>query len=126
MRFKYIKRLWCKWFGHKFEIYHAGCTYLDPVGEMAGYCNRCGRDTHGEYYVKEEKVMSKKYLVVMDGWNEFTVDVLWDVNIPNNPSSEEILEEWIMENYGYKKYEYYCLNDLNDLINYEIGAVKKH
>jgi hypothetical protein len=46
---KIIKRLWCKWFDHKWIIYHAGCTYLDHVGEMAGYCKRCGFDTHGEY-----------------------------------------------------------------------------
>jgi hypothetical protein len=45
---KYLRRLWCKWFDHKMEIYHAGCTYSNPVGEMAGYCTRCDFDTHAE------------------------------------------------------------------------------
>lgn len=48
---KYLKRLWCKWFGHKWSIYHADCTYSNPVGEMAGYCNRCELDTHATLQV---------------------------------------------------------------------------
>jgi hypothetical protein len=45
----WIKRMWCKRFGHNFTVYAANQDYYNPQGEMAGYCERCHFDTHGEY-----------------------------------------------------------------------------
>lgn len=64
---------------------------------------------------------SKKYLVnIENGEKVFTIDIWWSVNLPNNPSYDEILEGWMQDNYYYKSYEYHCLDELD---NYEAGAV---
>lgn len=45
---KWLKRLLCKWFGRKWELY----AYMPKGGyysydfEQAGHCKRCGEDTH--------------------------------------------------------------------------------
>ncbi|MFY0516509.1 hypothetical protein ACOMCU_01570 [Lysinibacillus sp. UGB7] len=63
----------------------------------------------------------KKYLVNLEeGEKVFIVDVWWSINLPNNPSFDEVLEEWMSENFGDKQYEYHCLDDLP---SYEAGAV---
>jgi len=46
---KWIKRLICKHKGHKWEIYAVSTGYWSYDIEQAGYCMRCGFDTHGEY-----------------------------------------------------------------------------
>lgn len=50
-----IKRLICKLFGHKWEYYMTesfkGALHSYDF-EQAGYCTRCGFDTHGKYEVK--------------------------------------------------------------------------
>lgn len=44
----YFKRLICKHKGHKFVAY-AYQYGMEPTDvEMAGYCTRCGYDTHKE------------------------------------------------------------------------------
>ena len=47
---KNIKRLICKLIGHKFVIYPkpTGLKYYSYDVEKAGYCKRCGFDTHGD------------------------------------------------------------------------------
>ncbi len=49
---KWIKRYKCKRKGHRFITY-AVPTSSNPIHwhdiEQAGYCERCGYDTHGEY-----------------------------------------------------------------------------
>lgn len=37
-----IKKIICKYFGHNFEVYPSQKDRF----EMAGYCKRCGYDTH--------------------------------------------------------------------------------
>jgi len=43
-----IKRLICRIIGHKFIIYSepVGMQYYSYDVEKAGYCQRCGYDTH--------------------------------------------------------------------------------
>lgn len=38
----WIKKIICKYFGHNFEVYPSDRDRF----EMAGYCKRCGYDTH--------------------------------------------------------------------------------
>lgn len=46
---KFVKRLICKYKGHKWETYIVSTGYWGNDIEQAGYCVRCGHDTHGEY-----------------------------------------------------------------------------
>ena len=43
-----IKKIICKYFGHNFEIYPSDRDRF----EMAGYCKRCGYDTHDKGKMK--------------------------------------------------------------------------
>ena len=44
----WFKKFICKYFGHKFEVYPSQKDRF----EMAGYCKRCGYDTHDEEKMK--------------------------------------------------------------------------
>lgn len=46
---RWFKRLICKYRGHKWETYTVSTGYWGNDIEQAGYCTRCGYDTHGEY-----------------------------------------------------------------------------
>lgn len=61
------------------------------------------------------------YLVIMEEENHFLVNVWWSINLPNNPTPDEILEDFVKENFGDKKFEYFYLNDAHE---YETGALK--
>ena len=52
-----IKKFICKYFGHNFEVYPSDRDRF----EMAGYCKRCGYDTHnqGEDGMNDEKAIRK-------------------------------------------------------------------
>lgn len=43
---KWIKRLICKFIGHKWTIYPVSISRFSSDIEQAGYCDRCGFDTH--------------------------------------------------------------------------------
>jgi len=45
---KLIGRLICKWRGHCWVSYTVSTGYWSYDIEQAGYCTRCGYDTHGE------------------------------------------------------------------------------
>lgn len=45
----WIKKLLCKHKGHDWEVYSYSTGYYSYDVEMAGYCKRCGFDTHAEY-----------------------------------------------------------------------------
>ena len=47
---KWIKRLICKYKGHKWDMYEVSVGYGSNEIEQAGYCLRCGEDTHGQYH----------------------------------------------------------------------------
>jgi hypothetical protein len=49
---KRIKRFICKIFGHKWSIYAYKTGYESYDIEKAGYCERCGYDTHEDYNQK--------------------------------------------------------------------------
>jgi hypothetical protein len=44
-----IKLYICKHVGHDWETYTVSTGYYSYDIEQAGYCLRCGWDTHGEY-----------------------------------------------------------------------------
>lgn len=46
---KYIGRLICRYKDHDWTIYAVSTGYESNDIEQAGYCERCGADTHGEY-----------------------------------------------------------------------------
>lgn len=50
---QHIKRLICKRKGHDWESYTVSTGYWSYDIEQAGYCKRCGEDTHGEYFSGE-------------------------------------------------------------------------
>lgn len=51
---KWYKRLICKRKGHIYK-YYTSTGYYEYEIEQAGYCERCGLDTHGEYELRERK-----------------------------------------------------------------------
>lgn len=46
---KYLKRFICKYKDHDWITYAVSTGYWSYDIEQAGYCRRCGFDTHGEY-----------------------------------------------------------------------------
>ena len=46
---KWLKCLVCKYKGHNWKTYTVHTGYRGNDVEQAGYCLRCGEDTHGEY-----------------------------------------------------------------------------
>lgn len=61
------------------------------------------------------------YIVAIKNKKSFFVDVWWSVNLPNNPSPDEILEEFVEENHGDNVAFEYCL--VNGFKKYETGAL---
>lgn len=52
----------------------------------------------------------RKYFVWFKEEDCVIVNVKDDVNRPNNPDCESVLQGWIHENYGNKAYEYFELD----------------
>ncbi|AJD93046.1 hypothetical protein JMA_37280 (plasmid) [Jeotgalibacillus malaysiensis] len=52
-----------------------------------------------------------KFFVSVTGEDPVVVSVKDDINRPNNLSVSETLEEWIHDNYGFKEYEYWLIDD---------------
>lgn len=46
---QFIRRFICRWRGHHWVSYTVSTGYWGQDIEQAGYCTRCGYDTHGEY-----------------------------------------------------------------------------
>ena len=46
---QWFKELICKRKGHDWDKYTVSTGYYSYDIEQAGYCKRCGWDTHGEY-----------------------------------------------------------------------------
>jgi hypothetical protein len=60
--------------------------------------------------------MNKQYFVVFEEHDSIVVTVKENVDRPNNPDCEQVLETWITDNYGYASgCEYW-----------EIGTCEKH
>lgn len=45
-----LRRRKCKRKGHDWEFYSVANGYYSYDVEQAGYCKRCGEDTHGKYF----------------------------------------------------------------------------
>jgi hypothetical protein len=45
----WVKRVVCKYKGHNWETYTVSTGYWSYDIEQAGYCTRCGYDTHGQF-----------------------------------------------------------------------------
>jgi hypothetical protein len=43
---RWVKKQICKKFGHKWDYYTISTGYWSYDIEQAGYCKRCGYDTH--------------------------------------------------------------------------------
>jgi len=46
---QFLSRPICRYKGHNWETYAVSTGYYSYDIEQAGYCKRCGHDTHGEY-----------------------------------------------------------------------------
>lgn len=57
----------------------------------------------------------RRFIVLLEKKEDVIVEVKDDVNRPNNPDCETVLENWVNENYGNVKYEYLCLDDLETI-----------
>ncbi|MFS1513657.1 hypothetical protein VQL36_14625 [Chengkuizengella sp. SCS-71B] len=53
----------------------------------------------------------KKYFVVLKNHDPIRVKVNWDVNLPNNPDYDDILQNWIEHNYGEINYDAWEISD---------------
>lgn len=57
----------------------------------------------------------RRYIVLFKKREDLIVEVKDDVNRPNNPDCDTVLENWISENYGNAEYEYLRLDDLETI-----------
>lgn len=66
---------------------------------------------NGKYSIIKENTDSadsREYFVVFEEHDPIRVKVNWDINIPNNPDHDQILQNWITDNYGpVADYEYW-------------------
>lgn len=62
--------------------------------------------------LKELKSDETTYVVVVENEDDFLVTVKDDVNRPNNPDCEQVLRNWIYENYGSRECEYWILDGM--------------
>lgn len=54
---------------------------------------------------------TREYFVVFEQFDPIRVKVDWDVNLPNNPDHDQLLQLWITENYGpVADYQYWELS----------------
>lgn len=66
--------------------------------------------------LEEANTEYNTYLVVFDKWedeDEIKIRIKQDVNRPNNPDDDEIIEDYIMNNYGYKLYTVIPIDDMD-------------
>lgn len=68
-----------------------------------------------------EDAEKRVYAVIIEDENPFLVDVWWSVNLPNNPSFDEVLEEFVKDRYGDVEFNYFCLDNVS---KYETGALE--
>ncbi|MDT0160334.1 hypothetical protein [Bacillus sp. AG4(2022)] len=62
--------------------------------------------------------MNRQYFVVFEEHDSIVVTVKEDVNRPNNPDCEQVLETWIIDHYGHvANYEYW---EISTCEKYEI------
>ena len=47
---------------------------------------------------------TKKYLVIMDDHDEFILLIKQDINRPNNPTNDELIEQYMNDNYYLSEY----------------------
>lgn len=59
-----------------------------------------------------ETVERHNYIVVFKDYDDIYVSVKQDHNRPNDPDDEQIISEYILNNYGYKEYTIIDLNAL--------------
>jgi len=69
-------------------------------------------------------IMTTKSLhhIIIEEEVSLILEVNWNINYPNNLSSDEIIQEFVYENYGDKEYQSYEIGDLE--IN-KIGYLEK-
>ncbi|MFS0784763.1 hypothetical protein [Bacillus sp. 1P06AnD] len=58
----------------------------------------------------------RKYFVVMENKEPIVVTVKDDVNRPNNPSCEDVLDDYIVDNYGFIGYGFYEIDTCDQVI----------
>ena len=68
-----------------------------------------------------EDAVKKVYAVIIDDEEPCLVDVWWSVNLPNNPSADEVLEDFIKDYYGDVKFHYFCTDTVS---RFETGALE--
>jgi hypothetical protein len=61
---------------------------------------------------KQSEGNVRSYVVTFEEEDSIIVNVVDDVNRPNNDDCETILQRWIHDNYGYREYEYHELSTL--------------
>lgn len=64
-------------------------------------------DTLVDTLHEEANTKYNTYLIVFHDWDEdeIKIRVKQDINRPNNPDDEELISEYVMDNYGYKGFE---------------------
>lgn len=89
-------------------------------------CTECGRETYNTYEkcldcgntkpLTRINLDERNYFVAFEDHDEIIVTVKDDVNRPNNPDCEQVLSEWLSENYGSAHYEYWEITNIEKVL----------
>ncbi|MGX8126468.1 hypothetical protein ACWTV9_09425 [Clostridioides difficile] len=80
----------------------------DRVKKCKFYKNRNQNMSIEELLSEIERWSIKKinsYVICFDEHDSIQLDIVQDINRPNNPEDDTLLERYIEDNYGYVKYE---------------------
>lgn len=61
-----------------------------------------------EFWIEMERWTNEKvnrYIIYFSEHDSIQIDIVQDINRPNNPTDDEVIEEYVENNYGYVKYE---------------------
>lgn len=66
---------------------------------------------------EEANTKYNTYLIVFHDWDEdeIKIRVKQDINRPNNPDDEELVSEYVMNNYGYKGFEMIPIDEMETI-----------
>ncbi|WP_317327349.1 hypothetical protein [Turicibacter sanguinis] len=66
---------------------------------------------------EEANTKYNTYLIVFHDWDEdeIKIRVKQDINRPNAPDDEELISEYIMDNYGYKGFEMIPIDEMETI-----------
>lgn len=71
-----------------------------------------------EFWIEMERWTNEKvnrYIIYFSEHDSIQIDIVQDINRPNNPTDDEVIEEYVENNYGYVKYEVIDLSTVENV-----------